>query len=103
MGLDPAWIALIGTLFGGIGLKLLEHFLGKNRVKIDEATKMRGELRDEITAQREEIKQLEAEVDKWKLEYFALRDKHSELNTQYTIALAKIKEEAASKPVRKSS
>lgn len=92
--LDPAWIALIGTLCGGVGLKLLEHWLGKSKVKIDEATKLRDELRIEITAQREEIKTLEAEVDRWRRDYYDLRDKYSELNSNYLIALERIKAEA---------
>lgn len=94
MQLDPAWIALIGTLCGGIGLKVLEHWLGKSKVRIDEATKLRDELRIEITAQREEIRLLESEVENWRKEYYDLRDKYSTLNTQYLIALEKIKAEA---------
>lgn len=92
--LDPAWIALIGTLFGGIGLKVLEHWLGKSKVKVDEASRLRDELRIEINAQREEIKQLEAEVDKWRKDYYDLRDKYATLNTEYIIALERIKKEA---------
>lgn len=92
--LDPAWIALIGTLCGGLGLKLLEHWLGKSKVKIDEASKLRDELRVEITAQREEIKALEAEVDRWRKDYYDLRDRYSTLNTEYLLALERIKREA---------
>lgn len=92
--IDPAWIALIGTLCGGIGLKLAEHWLGKSKVKVDDAARMRDELRLEITAQREEIKDLEADVDKWRSEYYALRDKYVALQTELTLALAKIKQEA---------
>lgn len=92
--LDPAWIALIGTLCGGLGLKLLEHWLGKSKIKIDEASKLRDELRIEIVSQREEIKTLEAEVDRWRKDYYDLRDKYSTLNTEYLIALEKIKAEA---------
>lgn len=89
--LDPAWIALIGTICGGIGLKVVEHWLGKSKVKVDEAAKFRVELREEITAQKTEIRGLEAEVDKWKQEYYNLRDAHMELNTNYLMALEKLK------------
>ncbi len=92
--LDPAWIALIGTICGGTGLKILEHWLGKSKVRIDEASKLRDELRIEITAQREEIKKLESEVDQWRKDYYDLRDKYSTLNTEYLIALERIKSEA---------
>jgi len=93
MHLDPAWIAVVGTVFGGVGLKVLEHWLGKSKVKIDEASKLRDELRIEITAQREEIKALEAEVDTWREKFYDLRDKYSELNTEYLITLEKLKKE----------
>lgn len=82
---DPAWIALIGTLCGGIGLKVIEHWLGKSKVKMDEATKLRDELRIQMAEQKEEIKSLEAEVDKWRNEYYNLRDSYSKLTTQYMI------------------
>lgn len=94
MALDPAWIALIGTIFGGAGLKAAESWLGKNRVKVDDATRIRDELRLEITAQREEIKQLETDVDKWRDEYYNLRDKYVELQTELTLALEKIRAHA---------
>jgi archaellum component FlaC len=96
MALDPAWIALIGTLCGGIGLKLMEHWLGKSKLKIDEATKLRDELRIEINNQKEEIKELEKEVDRWRTEYYDLRDKYTTLNTEYLIALEKLKQEVES-------
>lgn len=94
MALDPAWIALIGTIFGGAGLKATETWLGKNRVRVDDAAKIRDELRLEITAQREEIKQLETDVNKWRDEYYNLRDKYVALQTELTLALQKIKDEA---------
>lgn len=94
MSLDPTWIALISTLCGGVGLKLAEHWLGRNKVRIDDAAKLRDELRLEITAQREEIKQLESDVDKWRKEYYDLRDKYINLQTELTLALQKIKDEA---------
>lgn len=92
--IDPAWIALIGTLCGGIGLKVLEHWLGKSKVKIDEASRLRDELRTQINTQGEEIKSLEEQLGKITREYYDLRDKYAELNTKYLIALEKIKSEA---------
>lgn len=83
--IDPAWIALIGTLCGGIGLKIIEHWLGKSKVKMDEAAKLRDELRIQMSEQREEIKQLESEVDLWRKQYYDLRDNYAELNSQYII------------------
>lgn len=93
--IDPAWIALIGTLCGGLGLKITEHWLGRSKHKTDDAAKIRDELRIEITSQREEIKALEVEVDRWRSDYYDLRDAHIKLQTELTLALQKIKDEAA--------
>ena len=93
MSIDPAWIALAGTVFGGIGLKAVEHWLSRNRVKIDDAAQIRDELRLEITAQREEIRQLEETVDKWRTEYYTLYKEYIAVQTSLTLALEKIKDE----------
>jgi hypothetical protein len=98
MAVDPTVVALVGTLMGGVGLKVVEHWLGKNKVKVDDASRLRDELRLEITAQREEIKSLEAEVDKWRKEYYDLFLKYTQLNTDLTIALQRIKDEAKELP-----
>lgn len=95
MSLDPAWIALGASVAGGTGLKFAEHWLGRNRVRIDDASKIRSELRADLESQRKEIKQLEAEVDKWRGQYYDLRDKYTNVQTELTMALAKIKEESA--------
>lgn len=84
---DPAVIALIGTIFGGVGLKVMEHFLSKGKIRIDEATQLRSELRLEIEALREEVRQLEAAVDKWREEYYNVRDQLIAKQTELTIAL----------------
>lgn len=95
MAIDPAWIALIGTVCGGVGLKVAEHWLGRNKVKVDDATQIRTELRQEITVQREEIRQLESDVNKWREEYYKLYEKYINLQTELTLALQNIKLEAA--------
>ncbi len=92
MAVDPALIALAGTVFGGVGLKVAEHWLGRNKLRVDDAAQIRDELRLEINAQREEIRLLEAEVIKWKNEYYDLRDKHIAVQTDLRLALEKIKE-----------
>lgn len=93
MALDPTVIALIGTVMGGVGLKVAEHWLGRNKVRVDDAARLRDELRLEITAQREEIKALEADVDKWKKEYYDLKGMYMNLEVDLKFALQKIKAE----------
>ena len=83
--LDPAWLALLGTLFGGVGLKAVERYLGRKQLHIDDATNIRNELRLEIESLREENKALEAEVDRWRASYYDLRDRVVHLETELTI------------------
>lgn len=85
--LDPAWIALIGTLLGGIGLKILERFLGKGKEKSDEATQLRNELKQQVSSLKLENNDLEAKYEKLNQEYYDLRDKYAELLTKYTIEI----------------
>jgi chromosome segregation ATPase len=100
MHLDAGWVALIGTVFGGAGLKFAEHWLSRGRVRIDDASKIRDELRGEIVANREEIKSIEAEVEKWRAEYYNMRDKYIQLQTELTIALEKIKDADAKEAIK---
>lgn len=74
-----AWLALAGTIFGGVGLKIVESFLGRNKVKGDAAHQFREELRAEILMLRaeadklrDETDQLRDEIDEWRSKYFAL-------------------------------
>ena len=100
MAVDPGWIALAASIAGGVGLKVAEHWLGRNKVKIDDATQIRDELRIEIAAQREEIKALELEAVKWREQYFALRERLFRLETALTLALSKIKDESVAAEIK---
>lgn len=93
MAVDPTVVALIGTVMGGVGLKVVEHLLSKGKVKVDDAARLRDELRMEITTQKEEIRQLEAEVEKWRKEYYDLFQKYMSLETDLKLALHNIKQE----------
>lgn len=79
MDITGAWIALIGTLFGGAGFKIIEHILGRSKIKDDTATNIRSELRTEVGALRaeadklrEEADELRDEIDEWRTKYFSL-------------------------------
>lgn len=93
MTIEPAWIAFGGTVFGGVGLKVIEHWLGRNKIKVDDAQQIRDELRLEITSQREEIRELEAEVKSWRDQYYEVLQKYMIQTTELQLALHKIKEE----------
>lgn len=81
--LDTAWIALIGTVFGGAGLKVIEKVLSKGMVKDDIATNLRTELRKDATELRAELKVVEHELDNWKVKYFELLQQFIELKSEH--------------------
>lgn len=92
-----AWLALAGTIMGGVGLKILESILGRKRRKIDDATAIRGELRGELTELRDEADRLRKEaddlrdeIDVWRRKYYALVSSIARGNTDD--ALRQIKE-----------
>lgn len=89
-----AWLVLIGTLFGGAGLRYVDHWLSKRKVALDEGAAWRKELREEVTAQKTEIDDLEAQVEVWRAKYYDLRDAYTELKVQLELALHRIKAEA---------
>lgn len=82
--MDTAWIALIGTLFGGVVLKIVEGILARGSKKADTATEMRDELRKESTSLREELRVVEKELDAWKEKYFMLLQEYLEIKSAMT-------------------
>lgn len=90
MAVDPAYIALIGTLCGGIGLKVAEHYLGRNNRRDDDASRIRDELRIEITNLREDRRELETRLEELQAKYLGLYEKHVAQTTDLTLALQKI-------------
>lgn len=72
--INQAWLALIGALLGGSGLKVIEHWLNRSKGKDDTATDFRNELRTDIKDLRAELARTEDELDKWRVKYYALMD-----------------------------
>lgn len=82
--MDTAWIALIGTVFGGAGLKVIEQILSRGQKGADTATQMREELRKESAGLKEELRTVEKELDAWKEKYFLLLQEYLEIKSHMT-------------------
>jgi uncharacterized protein YlxW (UPF0749 family) len=74
-----AWIALAGTITGGVGLKFVEYILGRSKYRDTLASSLRTELRVDLSALRlenqhlqDEIHDLEKSVDGWRDKYYAI-------------------------------
>lgn len=71
--MEPALIALAGTVCGGVGLKIVEHLLGRGKNKDDLAASLRAELRGDIDRLRTELKDEAKDADDWQARYWELK------------------------------
>lgn len=86
---NPLLWAMLGTLFGGSGLAILNKFLNRGQSRFDMASKIRDELRtdikryqDEVNGYKIETGELRKEVDSWRTRYFDLdRDHNATIET----------------------
>lgn len=89
---NPGFVALLGTIFGGAGLKVIESWLGKAKERAAENATIRDELRKDIDNLRaqlatadEEEKRLEGLIEEWRGKYYDLRDEKQQVVTELTI------------------
>jgi chromosome segregation ATPase len=89
---NAGFVALMGTVFGGVGLKVVEQWLGRAKERATEAAGIREELRKEIDALRAQIEKanaeelrLEAQIEEWRGKYYDLRDEKQQVVTELTI------------------
>jgi chromosome segregation ATPase len=94
---NSGFVALAGTIFGGAGLKMIEHQLGKAKARSTEAASMREELRKEIddlrsqvATSKEEERRLESEIARWTRDYYDLRDEKQKITTELSIIKAEL-------------
>lgn len=89
---NSGFIALMGTIFGGAGLKIIEAWLGKAKDRSTEAIGLREELRKDIESLRVlldksgvEERRLEEEIEKWRSKYYDLRDEKQQVMSELSI------------------
>jgi hypothetical protein len=81
-----AIMALVGTVFGGVGLKVIEHLLARKKTKDDLAGALRKELREEVGRMRQELKEESQGHDAWREKYWTLYEKHVTLGAEMKAA-----------------
>lgn len=70
--MSEAWIALLAAALGGVGLKIVESLLGRSKDRVDLATQIRDELRNEIQNLRNELRAVEDRLDNSRSMYYAI-------------------------------
>lgn len=63
---------MVGTIFAGVGLKVVEGMLAKAKEKDSSAKDFRDELRSELIAVKAERDQVELEMAEWRRKYYEL-------------------------------
>lgn len=71
--MDPILIGLLGTVFGGAGLKIVEALINRGKNREDTAAALRKELRDDLARLREELKEEAKEADLWQGRFWQLK------------------------------
>lgn len=88
--ITTAWIALIGTILGGVGLKFVEHWLSRSKVRDDTASQLRAELRTEIQGLKTELNNVESDLDKWRGKYYELMDNFIKVKSELETAMRQL-------------
>lgn len=77
---------LLGVVFGGVGLKMIESFLNRGKEKVDLAAQIRDELREdieryksEVAEYKKEVRELNINVEDWKQKYYKLLEDQGKL------------------------
>jgi hypothetical protein len=80
-----AIFSVIGAVFAGTGLKVVEKWLQKAKDKDDTATSLRNELRTELTGLKKELADAGDSIDEWRAKYYDVIEKYilvkAQLNT----------------------
>jgi chromosome segregation ATPase len=87
---NPGFIALMGTLFGGAGLKIVENWLNKAKNRAAEEAAAREEFKDEIEALKLEIIRINTLLDEWKTKYYEVREQKTRVETDLRITLERL-------------
>jgi chromosome segregation ATPase len=89
---NPGFVALMGTIFGGAGLKFIESWLSRAKERAAQEGVMRDELRKEIESLRLQLanaaaeeQRLEAQIEEWRGKYYDLRDEKQTAVTELQI------------------
>lgn len=79
------------ALIGGVIIKMVEK-LWVTKSVVDEHSTLRKELRAELDAVKEELSQLQKEIDEWREKYYHQVETTNELLFEVSVLKAKLRE-----------
>jgi archaellum component FlaC len=95
-----AIFSVIGAIFAGTGLKIVEKWLQKTKDKDDTATNLRNELRSELTALKKELADAGDSIDEWKAKYYDVIEKYILVKAQLNAVLKILSERGIEAPTQ---
>lgn len=107
--ISPTWVALLGTVFGGVGLKVVESRLAKKTKQMDIQANFQltlerqiETLKKDIINMRVEVDSTEKEMDEWREKYWKLMEEFNAKQVDLLTALSQLKQRVESeKPLDK--
>ena len=82
-----AIFSVIGAVFAGTGLKVVEKWLQKAKDKDDTATSLRNELRTELTDLKKELASAGDSIEEWREKYYDVIEKYIVVKAQLNTVL----------------
>jgi archaellum component FlaC len=82
-----AILSVLGAVFAGTGLKIIEKWLQKAKDKDDTATNLRNELRTELTELKKELAAAGDSIDEWRAKYYDVIEKYILVKAQLNAVL----------------
>lgn len=79
------------ALIGGVLIKVIEK-LWVSKSVVDEYSTLRKELREELDAVKEELSQLQNEIDEWREKYYHQVETTNELLFEVSVLKARLRE-----------
>ena len=77
--ISAPWLALFGTIFGGVGLKIVETWLNKPSRRDSTPAELREELRLQVEGLKSDVIRLQQIIDTTEAEMLVWRDKYYNL------------------------
>lgn len=93
----------IGAAVGALGGKLIDRITKREKLKIDEATKIREELREHVDKLEARVNELYTAIDEWKNRYYMLVQENMDLRAECKSLRSEIEECLKSCPIRSPS
>lgn len=88
-------IGVVGAIFGGIGVRIVDKMLSRRSDAFTEAEKIRSELRSEVDVLKEEISILQEDVVKWRELYWKVYEEAAQLRVEVKELLSRLQSQDA--------